>query len=88
MIEIGVFIKVGLNKLLLNSYSWSSGNALVSESEGLRFKCQTGQIGHIVANRSPPLWHLFESSFAGWAQWLVDGPRQLAARYGVLQLVQ
>ena len=42
--------------------SWSSGNAFVSGAGGLRFKSQNGQIGHSVANGSPPLRHFFERS--------------------------
>ena len=34
---------------------WSSGNAFVSGTEDLGFKSQAGQIGHRVANGSPPL---------------------------------
>ena len=42
--------------------SWSSGNAFASGAEGLRFKSWAGQIGHSVANGSPPLQHFFERS--------------------------
>ena len=37
--------------------SWSSDNAFVSGAGGLRFKSLAGQIGHSVANGSPPLRH-------------------------------
>ena len=43
-------------------FSWSSGNAFISGAGGLRFKSRTGQIGHSVANGSPPLRHFFEWS--------------------------
>ena len=43
-------------------HSWSSGNAFVPGTIGLRFKSQTGQIGHSVANDSPPLRHFYERS--------------------------
>ena len=42
--------------------SWSSGNAFVSGVWGLRFKSRAGQIGHSVANSSPPLRHFLEWS--------------------------
>ena len=42
--------------------SWSSGNAFVSGAGGLKFKSLTGQIGHSVANDSPPLRYFFKSS--------------------------
>ena len=48
--------------------SWSSGNAFVSGVGGLRFKSQAGQIGHSVANGSPPLRHFFERSCVARAQ--------------------
>ena len=48
--------------------SWSSGNALISGAGGLRFKSWTGQIGHSVANGSPPLQHLLERSCVTLAQ--------------------
>ena len=38
------------------------GKAFVSGASGLRFKSGAGQIGHSVANGSPPLRHLFERS--------------------------
>ena len=42
----------------------SSGhaNVFVSGAGGLRFKSRAGQIGHSVANGSPPLRHFFERS--------------------------
>ena len=42
--------------------SWSSGNVLVFEAGGLRFKSRVGQIGHSVAHDLPPLQHFFEKS--------------------------
>ena len=48
--------------------SWSSGNAFVSGAGGLRFKSRAGQIGHSVANGSPPLQHFFEWSCVARAQ--------------------
>ena len=41
---------------------WSSGCAFVSGAGGLRFKSLAGQIGHSLANGSPPLQHFFEKS--------------------------
>ena len=40
----------------------SSGNTFVSGAGDLRFKSQVGQIGHNVANSSPPLGHFFEGA--------------------------
>ena len=48
--------------------SWSSGNAFVSGAGGLRFKSRANQIGHSVANGSPPLRHFFERSCVARAQ--------------------
>ena len=48
--------------------TWSSGNAFVSGAGGLRFKSRAGQIGHSVANGSPPLQHFFERSCVARAQ--------------------
>ena len=48
--------------------SWSSGNAFVSESGGLKFKSRAGQIGLSVANGSPPLQHFFEWTCVAHAQ--------------------
>ena len=48
--------------------SWSSGNAFVCGAEGLSFKSRAGQIGHSVANGSPPLRHFFERSCVARAQ--------------------
>ena len=67
--------------------SWSSGNAFVSGAGGLRFKSQAGQIGHSIANGSPPLRHFFKRSCVARAQWRGDGPRQLVTRFGELQRV-
>ena len=67
--------------------SWLSGNAFVSGARGLRFKSRAGQIGHSVANGSPPLRHFFERSCVARAQWRGDGPRQLVTRFGVIQRV-
>ena len=41
--------------------SWSSGNAFVSGAGDLRFKSRAGQIGHSVANGSPPLPYVSSS---------------------------
>ena len=46
----------------------SSGNAFVSEVGGQRFKAWAGQIGHGVANGSPPLRHFFERNCVARAQ--------------------
>ena len=46
--------------LLSVNASLLSGNAFVSGAEGLRFKSRAGQIGHCIANGSPPLQHFFE----------------------------
>ena len=48
--------------------SWSSGNAFVSGTGSRRVKSRAGQIGHSVANGSPPLRHFFERSCVAWAQ--------------------
>ena len=48
--------------------SWFSGNALVAAEEGLRLKSLGGQIGHSVANGSPPLQRFFERSNVARAQ--------------------
>ena len=66
--------------------SWSSGNAFVSGAGGLRFKSRAGQIGHSVANGSPPLRH-FERSCAARPQRRGDGPRKLVTSFGVIQQV-
>ena len=50
------------------AFCWLSGNAFVSGAEGLRFKSLAGQIGHSVANGSPPLRHFFERSYVAWVQ--------------------
>ena len=44
--------------------SWSDGNAFVSEAEGLKFKSRANQIGHSVANGSPPLVQYLDSCVA------------------------
>ena len=43
-------------------------NAFVSGAESQRFKSQAGQVGHSVANGSPPLRHFFERSCVARAQ--------------------
>ena len=48
--------------------SWSSGNAFVSGAGGQRFKSRAGQIGHSVANSSPPLQHFFKKGCVARAQ--------------------
>ena len=40
--------------LQILAFCWSSGNAFVFGAGGLRFKSWAGQIGHSVANGSPP----------------------------------
>ena len=67
--------------------SRSSGNAFVSGAGGPWFKSRAGQIGHSVANGSPPLRHFFERSCVARAQRRGDGPRKLVTRFGVLQRV-
>ena len=67
--------------------SWSSGNIFVSVAGDLRLKSRAGQIGHSIANGSPPLGRYFERSCAAWAQESGDGPYQLVTRFGVLQRV-
>ena len=62
---------------------WSSGNVSVYETRGLRLKPRTGQIGHSVANGSPPLRYLFERSCVARAQLCGDGPCLLVTRFGV-----
>ena len=42
--------------------NWLSDNAFVYGSGRLRFKSRAGQIGHSVANGSPPLRYFFERS--------------------------
>ena len=54
--------------------NWSSDNAFVSGTGGLRFESRTGQIGHSVANGSPPLLRFFEKSCVARAQWREMGP--------------
>ena len=54
--------------MLVKPASWSSGNAFVSASEGLRFKSRASQIGNRVTNGSPPLQHFFERSCVAWVQ--------------------
>ena len=39
--------------------AWSSVNAFVSETEGLRFKSRAGQIGRGVVKSSAPQQHFF-----------------------------
>ena len=49
---------------LKNFSVWSSNNAFVSGAGGLRIKSRAGQIGHSVANGSPPLQHFKKSCVA------------------------
>ena len=65
----------------------SSGNSFVSEAGGQRNKSRSGQIGLSVACGSSPLQYFFEGSCVARAQWQGDWPRQLAARFGVIQRV-
>ena len=67
------------------SASWSSGNEFVFKAEDLKLKSQAGQIGHSVANDSPPLRHFFKRSSVARKQWRGDGPCQLATRFGVIR---
>ena len=48
--------------------TWLSGNAFVSGLGDLWFKSLASQIGHSVANGSPPLRRFFEMSCATWGQ--------------------
>ena len=66
---------------------WSNGNAFVSGAGVLGFKSLADQIGHSVANGSPPLQYFFERSCVARAQWRGDGPRKLLTRFGVLERV-
>ena len=51
------------NQITINkSKNISSGNAFLSGAGDLRFKSRAGQIGHSVADGSPPLRHFFERS--------------------------
>ena len=68
-------------------YYLTSDNAFVSRVGGLRFKSWAGQIGHSVANGSPPQQHFFGRSCVARAQWR-DGLRKLATRFNVLQRVK
>ena len=54
-----VLIKLLNNDFISKPGSWSSGNVFFSGAGGLRIKSRAGQIGHIVANGSPPLQHFF-----------------------------
>ena len=47
---------------------WSNVNAFVSGAGGLGFKSLADQIGHSVANGSPPLQYFFERSCVARAQ--------------------
>ena len=80
-------LHIFLQETLVLPASWSSGNAFVSGARDLRFKYRAGQIGHIVANGSPPLRHFFEKSCVARAQCCGDKPRQLITRFGVIQRV-
>ena len=85
IVDVYLFKIEKLKKLAIAS--WSSGNAFVSKAGGLRFKALTGQIGHSVANGSPPLRHFFERYCVARAQWRGDGLRKLVTRFGVIQRV-
>ena len=61
-IVFGTLLIILVNKYILEKASWSSGNAFVSGAGGLRFKSRAGQIGHSVANGSPPLRRFFKRS--------------------------
>ena len=45
-----------------------SNQVFVSRAGDRRFKSRAGQIGHSVANGSPPLRHFFERSYVARAQ--------------------
>ena len=64
-----------------------SGNAFVSGAVGLRFKSRVGQIGHSVANGSPPLRHSSKGDVLPGRNDAEMGPGQLVTRFGVLQRV-
>ena len=78
---------ISFNYIIFIPASWSSGNAFVSRAGGLSFKSRAGQIGHSVANGSPPMQRFFEWSCVTRAQWRGDGPRQLVTPFGVIQRV-
>ena len=63
--------------VLAQAACFSSGNAFVSGTDGLRFKFRAYQMGHGVVNRSPPLQHFFEKSGDPWEQRSENWPRQL-----------
>ena len=68
---IGTLVVLDLcnyKELNLKFHSWLSGNAFVSGAGDLRFKFRAGQIGHNVANGSPPLQHFSERSCVARAQ--------------------
>ena len=69
--------------------SWSSGDSYVSGVGDQDFKSRAGQIGHSVANGSPPLQYLFKrrSSAVALAQWHGNGPRKLVTSFGEIQRV-
>ena len=67
--------------------SWSSGNALVSGAEGLKFKHWAGQIRRSVANGFSPLRHFSERICVALAQLRRHGPRQIVTDFGLIQRV-
>ena len=61
--------------LLLGTGQLVECNGFVSGAGSLRFESWAGQIGHSVANRSPPLRHYFERSYvARWRNHAEIGP--------------
>ena len=60
--QIFHYTPVICRSVLREPASWSSGNVFVAGAVGRRFKSQAGQIGHSVANGSPPLQNFFVKS--------------------------
>ena len=50
-----------------STISWLSNNKFVSGAGDLKLKSPAGQIGHSIANGSPPLRHFFKMSCVAWA---------------------
>ena len=65
--------------------SWSSVYAFVYGVGGLRFKSRAGQMGHGVANGSPPLQYFFERSYVAWHDDAEMGLANLLTCFGVIQ---
>ena len=62
------------NLCIIQPASWSSGNAVASGAGSLRLKSRAGQIGHSVANVSPPLQLFFEWSCVAQCNYAEMGP--------------